>query len=180
MNDRISRDNQGWLANLTKPAIYPPDYLFGPVRLIVYTLMGVASYLVYRDGGGFCTQKSRLPLSLYGIQMALSWAWIFIFYWFQSLNWVCKNDCLISTVGILAVIAACALVNINYHKFSYCISTIFRVSLRVYLYSQQMSHAHFHFIVSTKWPDGFSHHMSFGPHLFAISITLYIDLILMV
>lgn len=67
-----------WYAGLEKPSWNPPNWLFGPAWTLLYVLMGVASWLVWRQ-----SRKGKavgLALTLYGIQLALNLAWSFIFF----------------------------------------------------------------------------------------------------
>jgi translocator protein len=40
----------GWYAGLDKPAFYPPGWLFGPVWTLLSILMGIALFLVVKNG----------------------------------------------------------------------------------------------------------------------------------
>ena len=67
----------GWYASLTKPAWTPPNWLFGPVWGLLYVLMAVAAWLVWRERG---FSGARLALSLYAAQLALNALWSVIFF----------------------------------------------------------------------------------------------------
>ncbi|XP_076466166.1 translocator protein-like [Babylonia areolata] len=75
-----------WYQDLKKPWWQPPYWLFGPVWAYMYSSIGFASYLVWREGGGF-TGDNRLPLTLYGTQLALNWAYTGIVFGARSLKW---------------------------------------------------------------------------------------------
>lgn len=63
---------------LIQPAWAPPAWLFGPVWTLLYTLMAIAAWLVWRSR---CSQK-RMALSLYALQLIFNglWSWLF-FTW---------------------------------------------------------------------------------------------------
>ena len=71
-----------WFQNLLKPAIYPPPWLFGVVWTILFTLLGVALYLVWRAENA---PERRLALGLFAAQMAVNVAWTPTFFKAQNL-----------------------------------------------------------------------------------------------
>ena len=66
-----------WYQTLAKPSWMPPDWLFGPVWTALYVLMAVAAWVVWRRGGA---TAARLPLGLFGLQLALNVGWSAIFF----------------------------------------------------------------------------------------------------
>jgi benzodiazapine receptor len=72
----------GWYATLNKPWFTPPGWLFGPVWISLYTLMGIALYLVWARG--FREKKSRMALGIFAVQLGLNAAWSFLFFGLQS------------------------------------------------------------------------------------------------
>ncbi len=69
-----------WYASLNKPSWNPPAWVFGPVWSMLYTMMAVAAWRVWRKGG-FAQQ--RLPLGLFLVQLALNAAWSPLFFGLQ-------------------------------------------------------------------------------------------------
>lgn len=67
---------------LTKPAWAPPASVFGPVWTVLYGLMGVSAWLMWRAGS---FRGQRLPLTLFLAQLGLNalWSWLF-FSWHRG------------------------------------------------------------------------------------------------
>jgi len=61
-------------AQLDKPAWAPPASVFGPVWSILYTMMGVAAWLVWRS-----PREGSRALLLFCVQLAANtlWSWLF-------------------------------------------------------------------------------------------------------
>lgn len=63
-------------AQLVRPEWAPPGDLFGPVWTVLYTLMAIAAWLIWRVGG---FRASRTALNLFLVQLAFNaiWSWLF-------------------------------------------------------------------------------------------------------
>ncbi len=64
-----------WYPTVAKPPWTPPSWLFGPVWTVLYVLMAVAGWLVWRTR----VPARRGALVLFGVQLALNglWSWLF-------------------------------------------------------------------------------------------------------
>ena len=71
-----------WYPTLNKPAWTPPAWVFGPVWTVLYGLMGIASWLVWRKRADREAQV-RQALGWYGLQLALNLGWSVIFFGLQ-------------------------------------------------------------------------------------------------
>jgi tryptophan-rich sensory protein len=65
-----------WYEFIQRPAWNPPDWVFGPVWTVIYILMGIAFYLVWKSD----KPSRRLPMTLWGIQLGLNFLWSFLFF----------------------------------------------------------------------------------------------------
>lgn len=77
-----SLDAREFYGQLTKPGWAPPAWLFAPAWSLLYILMAVAAWLVWRERGW---RGARGTLALYVVQLAANalWAWLF-FAWRQG------------------------------------------------------------------------------------------------
>lgn len=66
-------------AALEQPPWAPPAWVFGPVWTLLYAMMAIAAWIVWKDGGIAAT---RIPLTFFMIQLVLNalWSWLF-FAW---------------------------------------------------------------------------------------------------
>lgn len=66
-----------WYAGLAKPGWTPPGAVFAPVWTILYGLMAVAGWLVWKAGA---TARTRAALAVFAVQLVLNTAWSWLFF----------------------------------------------------------------------------------------------------
>ena len=71
-----------WFQSLTLPWFYPPMWAFGLVWTLLFTLIGIAAYLVYRQG--LHSRPVRIALGLFALQMGVNIAWSPAFFELQT------------------------------------------------------------------------------------------------
>jgi len=66
-----------WYQGLAKPGFAPPDRLFGPVWTVLYAMIAVSGWLVWRTPG---SSSRTAGLRWYGAQLVLNFCWSVIFF----------------------------------------------------------------------------------------------------
>lgn len=69
--------NQGFYQELRQPSWAPPSSLFGPAWTVLYTLMGTAGFLLWKQPA---SPARRTALIMFGIQLFLNAIWTPIFF----------------------------------------------------------------------------------------------------
>jgi translocator protein len=91
-----------WYPALNKPSWTPPSWLFGPVWTVLYIMMAVAAWLVWKAG------EAKGALLLFGAQLLLNLAWSFLFFGAKSPGLGLINICVL-WLAIAATIFAFSL-----------------------------------------------------------------------
>ncbi len=97
-----ARSVKTWYREIVKPSWTPPAALFGPVWTILYLLMAVAAWLVWRQGG---FAAHREALGLYFLQLALNAIWSGLFFGLRRPGWALAEIVLL-WLAIAATLAA--------------------------------------------------------------------------
>jgi len=79
----------GWYAGLVKPALNPPNWVFGPVWATLYTLMGITAFLVWKNG--WEKNEVKAALGVFGLQLFLNTTWSIVFFGLHSPGWALLN-----------------------------------------------------------------------------------------
>jgi tryptophan-rich sensory protein len=97
-----------WYTFLQKPAFSPPNWVYAPVWFLLYILMGVSAFLVWRMGMKQFHVREGLVIFL--IQLILNTFWSFAFFGLKS-----------TIAGLLVIVplwTAILLTIINFYRIS--------------------------------------------------------------
>src|SRR5690606_10533002 len=67
-----------WYAALAKPAFTPPDWLFAPVWSVVYVLIAIAGWRIWR------LSETRGAMTAWWVQLGLNFLWSPVFFTLQA------------------------------------------------------------------------------------------------
>lgn len=72
----------GWYATIAKPEFAPPNWVFGPVWITLFALMGIAAGLVWAKG--LERKDVRIALGVFVGHLVLNTLWSIIFFGLKS------------------------------------------------------------------------------------------------
>jgi|SRR3989344_2945774 len=79
-----------WYAGIIKPALNPPSWVFGPVWTILYALMGIAAFIIWKKLDSNpeieIRKKVKIALIIFFFQLLLNTSWSIIFFGLQSIG----------------------------------------------------------------------------------------------
>lgn len=71
-----------WYQSLTKPSFSPPNWIFGPVWILLYFLMGVSFFLIWKLD--WKKKKVQYAGKVFFMQLMLNGLWSFLFFGLHS------------------------------------------------------------------------------------------------
>lgn len=74
----------GWYITLNKPIFTPPSWLFGPAWSVLYILMAVSFFLIWKRG--LKKKHVKNALKLFAIQLILNLSWSPIFFGLKNIS----------------------------------------------------------------------------------------------
>lgn len=74
-----------WYTTLHKPSFNPPGWVFGPVWTILYVVMGISFFIVWKKN--MLTPFKKKAFTFYFLQLALNLLWSFVFFYKKQPGW---------------------------------------------------------------------------------------------
>lgn len=74
----------GWYQTLNRPDWNPPDWVFGPVWTVLYLMMAIAAWCVWRSTSW---RRSGSALGWWAVQLALNSLWSIVFFGMRRPGW---------------------------------------------------------------------------------------------
>jgi len=81
-----------WYPFLKKPAFNPPNWIFGPVWTLLFILMGISFYLVWRHRFG---GKPLLCVAIFAVQLLFNFLWSILFFGLKNPLWAFVDLCIL-------------------------------------------------------------------------------------
>ena len=91
-----------WFRTLVRPSFAPPNWLFGPVWTLLYSMMAISAWLVWRASG---FAKARTALTVFAVQLVLNATWSGLFFGLHNMG-LAFAEIILLWIAIATTIAA--------------------------------------------------------------------------
>jgi len=71
-----------WYSTIQKPSFNPPNWIFAPVWILLFLLMGISLYLIWSKG--FDHKRTKIAIFIFFFQLILNILWSILFFALQS------------------------------------------------------------------------------------------------
>lgn len=72
-----------WYATLNKPSFNPPNWVFGPVWTLLYLMMGISLFIIWKED--LKNKNVKSAFIIFMIQLLLNIVWSIVFFGMQSI-----------------------------------------------------------------------------------------------
>lgn len=124
---------ENWYFLLRKPTFTPQSWVFFPAWTILYTLMGISLYLVWKKG--LQEKETKIGLFIFGIQLGLNVLWSSLFFGLRS-PYYAFVEIILLWIAIFATILQFRKISktASYLLFPYILWVSFAALLNYYLW----------------------------------------------
>ncbi len=90
-----------WYVTLNKPWFNPPNWIFGPVWTLLYLMMGIAFYMIWKSEAVNAVKQTAVIL--FAAQLLVNFLWSLIFFYLKQPGWA-MIDIILMWILIVATI----------------------------------------------------------------------------
>ena len=132
IGDLTQSNMEPWYSSLNKSPLTPPGYVFGIAWTILYTLIAISGWALWRQDA---LPNQRSLKTTYIIQLALNWAWTpLFFYWHLTGPALLCLIALLFVVTLLVFQSSRRLRTVSYLLAPYLLWLAFAFYLNLYIF----------------------------------------------
>ena len=92
-----------WYQTINKPSWNPPNWIFPPVWTLLFVMMGISLFLVWKNNAAVRVKK--MAIMIFSIQLLLNILWSYVFFKQHTMGWALA-EIIILWIAILLTIFA--------------------------------------------------------------------------
>jgi benzodiazapine receptor len=96
-----------WYASLNQPSFNPPNWVFGPVWTILYIILGISLFIIWKLESG---KKRNLAIFIFMVQILLNFGWSLFFFYFKMIG--------LALIDIAALWIMIVVMLVRFHKLN--------------------------------------------------------------